>query len=97
MDDEQKKELTILEDKANRFCTCFGFLEKEKDEYSRKEVTSALKVILRNYVREIFDLLKSLKEAIAWSFLDDKKEKFYKINHYCPIKKGNSIFETVEL
>ena len=80
MDDKQKEELTILEDKANGFCTCFGFLEKEKDEYSRKEVISALKVILRNYVREIFDLLKSLKEAIAWSFLDDNKEKFYKIN-----------------
>lgn len=80
MDDEQKEKLTILEDKANSFCTCFGFLEKEKDEYSSKEVISALKVILRNYVREIFDLLKSLKEAIAWSLLDDKKEKFYKIN-----------------
>ena len=53
MDDKQKEELTILEDKANGFCTCFGFLEKEKDEYSCKEVISALKVILRNYVREI--------------------------------------------
>lgn len=80
MDDEQKEELTILEDKAKCFYTCFCLLEKGKDENISEEVTVALKVILRNYVREIFDLLKSLKEAIAWSLLDDKKEKFYKIN-----------------
>ena len=23
--------------------------------------------------------------------------KIFKVDHYCPIKKGNSIFETVEL
>lgn len=79
MDDEQKKELTILEDKAKCFYTCFCLLEKGKGENNSEEVTVALKVILRNYVREIFDLLKSLKESISWSLLDDKKDTFYKI------------------
>lgn len=79
MDDEQKKELTILEDKAKCFYTYFCLLEKETEENISEEVTIALKVILRNYVREIFELLKSLKESILWSLLDDKKDTFYKI------------------
>ena len=29
--------------------------------------------------------------------LDDYAEQFSTGKHYCPIKKGNSIFETVEL
>ena len=29
--------------------------------------------------------------------LEDALDFFYTSSHYCPIKKGNSIFETVEL
>lgn len=97
MDDEQKKELTILEDKAKCFYTCFSLLEKGKDENISEEVTVALKVILRNYVREIFDLLKSLKESISWSLLDDKKDTFYKINiELGPMLAGYKVIEEDE-
>ena len=97
MDDEQKEELTILEDKAKCFYTCFCLLEKETEENISEEVTVALKVILRNYVREIFDLLKSLKESISWSLLDDKKDTFYKINiELGPMLAGYKVIEEDE-
>lgn len=79
MDDEQEVHLKKLEDLATRFNVCFRLLGKEEDENNNEELIAAWKLILRNHVRKIFDLLKSLKREIAWSLLDDKKERFYKI------------------
>ena len=79
MDDEQEVHLKKLEDLVTRFNVCFRLLGKEEDENNNEELIAAWKLILRNHVRKIFDLLKSLKIEIAWSLLDDKKERFYKI------------------
>lgn len=79
MDDEQEVHLKKLEGLVTRFNVCFRLLGKEEDENNNEELIAAWKLILRNHVRKIFDLLKSLKIEIAWSLLDDKKERFYKI------------------
>ena len=79
MDDEQEVHLEKLENLVNRFNVCFRLLGKEEDENNNEELIAAWKLILRNNVRKIFDLLNSLKGEIAWSLLDDKKERFYKI------------------
>lgn len=79
MDDEQEVHLKKLEGLVTRFNVCFRLLGKEEDENNNEELIAAWKLILRNHVRKIFDLLKSLKSEIAWSLLDDKKERFYKI------------------
>lgn len=79
MDDEQEVQLNKLENLVNRFKVCFRLLGKEEDENNNEELIAAWKLILRNDVRKIFDLLNSLKREIAWSLLDDKKESFYKI------------------
>ena len=79
MDDEQEVHLKKLEGLVTRFNVCFRLLGKEEDENNNEELIAAWKLILRNHVRKIFDLLKSLKREIAWSLLDDKKERFYKI------------------
>lgn len=77
--EEQDEQLTLLEDKAARFKFSFRLLGKEEVETNKEEVITAWKLILRNYVRDIFDLLNLLKENIAWSLLDDKKERFYQV------------------
>lgn len=79
MDDEQEVHLKKLEGLVTRFNVCFRLLGKEEDENNNEELIAAWKLILRNHVRKIFDLLKSLKIEIAWSLLDDKKERFYQI------------------
>lgn len=79
MDDEQEVHLKKLEGLVTRFNVCFRLLGKEEDENNNEELIAAWKLILRNHVRKIFDLLKSLKREIAWSLLDDKKERFYQI------------------
>lgn len=79
MDDEQEVQLNKLEDLVDRFKVCFRLLGKEEDENNNEDIIAAWKLILRNDVRKIFDLLNSLKIEIAWSLLDDKKERFYKI------------------
>lgn len=79
MDDEQEVHLKKLEGLVTRFNVCFRLLGKEEDENNNEELIAAWKLILRNDVRKIFDLLNSLKREIAWSLLDDKKESFYKI------------------
>ena len=79
MDDEQEVQLNQLEDLVNRFKDCFRLLGKDEDENNNEELIAAWKLILRNNVRKIFELLKSLKEEIEWSLLDDKKESFYLI------------------
>ena len=79
MDDEQEVQLNKLEDLVDRFKVCFRLLGKEEDENNNDDIIAAWKLILRNDVRKIFDLLKSLKREIAWSLLDDKKERFYQI------------------
>ena len=79
MDDEQEVHLEKLENLVDRFNVCFRLLGKEEDENNNEELIAAWKLILRNNVRKIFDLLNSLKGEIAWSLLDDKKERFYKI------------------
>lgn len=79
MDDEQEVHLEKLENLVNRFNVCFRLLGKEEDENNNEELIAAWKLILRDKVRKIFDLLNSLKREIAWSLLDDKKERFYKI------------------
>ena len=79
MDDEQEVQLNQLEDLVNRFKVCFRLLGKEEDENNNEELIAAWKLILHNYVRKIFDLLKSLKTEIAWSLLDDKRDSFYQI------------------
>lgn len=79
MDDEQEVHLEKLENLVDRFNVCFRLLGKEEDENNNEDLIAAWKLILRNKVRKIFDLLNSLKREIAWSLLDDKKERFYKI------------------
>lgn len=81
MDDEQEVQLYKLEDLVDRFKVCFRLLGKEEDENNNEDIIAAWKLILRNDVRKIFDLLNSLKIEIAWSLLDDKKERFFKIQN----------------
>ena len=53
--EEQDEQLTLLEDKAARFKFSFRLLGKEEVETNKEEVITAWKLILRNYVRDIFD------------------------------------------
>ena len=74
MDDEQEVQLNKLEDLVDRFKVCFRLLGKEEDENNNDDIIAAWKLILRNDVRKIFDLL-NLKSA---SNLNCSKE----LEHY---------------
>ena len=98
MDDEQEVQLNKLEDLVDRFKVCFRLLGKEEDENNNEEIIAAWKLILRNDVRKIFDLLNSLKIEIAWSLLDDKKERFFKIqNELAPMLTSYKDYEGEEM
>ena len=98
MDDEQEVQLNKLEDLVDRFKVCFRLLGKEEDENNNEDIIAAWKLILRNDVRKIFDLLNSLKIEIAWSLLDDKKERFFKIqNELAPMLTSYKGYEGEEM
>lgn len=98
MDDEQEVQLNKLEDLVDRFKVCFRLLGKEEDENNNEDIIAAWKLILRNDVRKIFDLLNSLKIEIAWSLLDDKKERFFKIqNELAPMLTSYKDYEGEEM
>ena len=98
MDDEQEVQLNKLEDLVDRFKVCFRLLGKEEDENNNDDIIAAWKLILRNDVRKIFDLLNSLKIEIAWSLLDDKKERFFKIqNELVPMLTSYKGYEGEEI
>lgn len=98
MDDEQEVQLNKLEDLVDRFKVCFRLLGKEEDENNNEDIIAAWKLILRNDVRKIFDLLNSLKIEIAWSLLDDKKERFFKIqNELVPMLTSYKGYEGEEI
>ena len=76
--EEQEEKMALLEDKAHLLKYCFTLQGKDV-KTNNEDVTTAWKLILRNSVSEILDLLNLLKEEIAWSLLDDKRERFYQI------------------
>jgi hypothetical protein len=63
--------------------TAFGAIEQVGDEVSRLKA------------RVVF--LESEVQRLSGDKEDCNKKRLDNKNHYCPIKKGNSIFETVEL
>lgn len=71
--------LNQLEELTERFCMCFCYQEMEEEETNDDETMSAWKIILRKLLGKINNLLILLKEEIAWSLLDDKKDKLLKI------------------
>ena len=74
MMEEQEEKMVLLEDKVHLFKYLFTLQGKEV-KTNKEDVTTAWELILRNSVSEILDLLNLLKEEIAWSLLDDKRER----------------------
>ena len=80
MDEEQEIQFKNLETIVNHFKQCFLFLKEDEGGNCLKELIVDWKSVLRDYVKEINDLLNSLKKEIEWSLLDEMKERFYLIS-----------------
>ena len=62
MDEEQEVQFKNLETIVNHFKQCFTFLKEDEGGYCLKELIVDWKSVLRDYVKEINDLLNSLKK-----------------------------------
>lgn len=79
MGNEIENQIEKLDDLVKRFGYGIVLLVKEEDETNEMEVMEALKTVLRNLLDKIHTLIKTIKEEIVWSLLDDRKEMFKKI------------------
>lgn len=65
-----------LRSRGHRLTQCLKLLNYEEADSNDSEAKEAWKTVLRKHLAAIKSLLEYLKNGIAWSLLDDRKQIF---------------------